>query len=372
MLATPLEPGFRSLGQPSARRSALRAAGGGRLSRTFLVHGPTGSGKGAFVDDLLALLFCTAAADAEHPCNACDGCRRARARTHPDLVPGSPEAWRDLRGTGESIVGAARRWLGEAAGAPIAGERRVILIEGADRAGEAIQNTLLKVLEEPTDRHVFVLVAAEPSQLLPTIRSRCQPLRIGPVPRADLAGWLAGERRLEPDEAELLSRISEGFVGRALALAADPAARTWRLGLQRELLDLLSAGRAARLIRARELLDTAMARTRPPADGDAGPNPDEPETRTPTSLQRAGATAIVETWIALARDLLVTAGGRPEAAAALSAVPQIQGAAARLGTARLVEFLGVMERVHAGLADNASARLALDRAMLAWPELPAS
>src|SRR5438093_4177108 len=159
MLSTQVPPGFLSLGQVSARASALRSSERGRLGRTFLVAGPRGAGKGAFVDDLLAMLFCTDADRLARPCNACAGCRQARARSHPDLVLGSPERWRELKSTGESIVAAARRWLASGAGSPIAGERRVILIEGAERAGEQIQNALLKALEEPSSRHVYVLIA---------------------------------------------------------------------------------------------------------------------------------------------------------------------------------------------------------------------
>ncbi len=370
MLATPTTPGFQSLGQQTSRTIALRAAAGHRLGRTFLVHGPAGAGKGVFVDDLLALLFCAAPPGTERPCNACAGCRGARSRSHPDLVLGSPERWRELRGTGESVVAVARRWLADAAGAPIAGSRRVVLIEGADRAGEPIQNALLKGLEEPGDRHVFVLVADEMSQLLPTIRSRCQLLRVGPVPRAELVRWLVEEHRLEPAEADALARIAGGLTGRALAYAEDRAARDWRTSTQHELLQLLDAGRAKRLGSARDLLDAATrgvgsmpsGADPPPADGDGG----EP-VRTPTSLQRSGATALVGIWIALARDLLVVAAGRPEAAAAQELLPDLTRAARSVGVEPVSAFIALLERIHAGLEQNASPRLALDVAMLGWP-----
>ena len=193
-MAAPIA-GFQSLGQPQARAAALRAAQSGRLQRTLLVHGPAGAGKGAFTNDLLALLFCQADDPTLKPCNACRGCRDARARSHPDLVVGGPAQWREERATGESIVAAARRWLLASAGSPILADQRVILIEGADRANEQAQNALLKALEEPLPRQMFVLVANEPGRLLPTIRSRAQPLRVGPVPKAELRQWLTGTRR---------------------------------------------------------------------------------------------------------------------------------------------------------------------------------
>ena len=74
----------------------------------------------------------------------------------------------------------------------------MILIEGADRANEQAQNALLKALEEPSPRQMFVLVADEPGRLLPTIRSRAQLLRVGPVPKAELRDWLVEHERQVP------------------------------------------------------------------------------------------------------------------------------------------------------------------------------
>jgi DNA polymerase III subunit delta' len=375
MLSTDPVPGFLSLGQATARAIAAHADERQRLGRTFLVVGPAGSGKGAFVEDLLALLFCTDGDRSAHPCNVCAGCRRARSRTHPDLVVGSPEIWRETRSTGESVVSAARRWLGETAGAPIAGERRVILIEGADRAGDQIQNALLKALEEPSERHMFVLVADEPSRLLETVRSRCQVLRIGPVPRAELTAWLMERERLPRDQADALARISGGLVGRALDFAQHPDRVDWRRRSQRELLDLLDKGTAERFAAAREMLDEATRHMA--AGGGETPEPpvgfaDAEAPRTPTLVQRAGASLIVEAWLALARDLMVTAAGSGDAAPASELLPDLAVAAQRVGVEPLAGFIGLLERIHDGLAENAAPRLALEVAMLAWPSPPRS
>jgi DNA polymerase-3 subunit delta' len=371
MLATEATPGFLSVGQPAARAIAERAGHSGRLGRTFLVAGPRGAGKGAFVDDLLALLFCQASDRAGRPCNVCAGCRQARRRSHPDLVIGSPERWRELKGTGESIVAAARRWLAQGAGAPIAGERRVILLEGVDRAGEPIQNALLKALEEPSDRHVYVLVADQPSRLLPTIRSRTQLLRIGPVARADLAAWLMDAEGLPRDQAHALARLSGGMLGRAVSYARDPESVAWRRRTQAELLGLLSRGRADRFGSARELLDEATRRAQPSDAEDGEVGEDGEPIRTPTALQRVAATAIVAAWIDLARDLMVAAAGRPEAAPGTEVLPDLQDVARQLRPSDLATFLTFMERIHEGLAQSASPRLALDAAMLAWPTVAA-
>jgi DNA polymerase-3 subunit delta' len=367
MISTAADAGFRSIGQPVARRVVQQAAERGLLGRAFLVHGPPGADKDAFVNDLLALAFCAADPGVERPCNACRGCRDARARSHPDLVIGSPERWREGRSTGESIVGAARRWLLAAAGAPVVADRRIVLIEHADGANEQAQNALLKVLEEPTGRHTFVLVADEPARLLPTIRSRCQPLRIGPVARAELTDHLVGVMRMPHDFADAIARISGGLAGTAVAFARDDDERlAWRRRTQAELLALLERGRGDRLAAVRDLIDGAagFVSAVPVASDDEG-------VRTPASVQREAALLVVDCWIGLTRDLLVARAGRPDLAPGTELGDGIPEAAAGLEIDALVRMAETLERVHAGLRENAAPRLSLEVAMLAWP-LPAA
>lgn len=359
--ATP--SGFLSLGQPTARRLATRAMEGGRGGRTLLVHGPVGAGKGTFVDDLLALLLCATTTADLRPCNACRGCHDARARTHPDLVVGSPETWREDRSSGESIVAAARRWLLAASGAPVVADRRIVLIEAVDRAGEQVQNALLKVLEEPTDRHTYILVADEPSEVLPTIRSRAQPLRIGAVPREELVAHLVDTRRVSADRADTMARIANGLAGTAIAFADDGELLTWRRRVQGELLSLLVRGPADRFGSVRDLLDeTARASQLPVETLD-------PEARTPASVQRRAASRIVEAWLALTRDLLVAASGRASLAPSRELAPDLEIVAARVGADQWRVMASRLEGVLAGLDDNGAPRLALEAAMLAWPRL---
>jgi hypothetical protein len=363
------EPGFLSIGQPVARALAERAAASNRLQRTLLVHGPAASGKDAFVDDLLALLCCTG--DGERPCNTCRGCRDARERRHPDLVVGSPEQWRAERGTGESIVAAARRWLLGAAGAPIVADRRIVLIEGADRANEQTQNVLLKALEEPGARQMFVLVADEPSRLLPTIRSRAQPIRIGPVARDELTTWLIDRERLPADQANVLARVSNGFAGTALAYARTPELIAWRRRVQGELLELLDRGRADRFAAVGELIDSAIGLGGPPPTvTDVAPADEEGATvRVATSVQRDGALRVVDAWLQLTRDLMVAASGQADLSPATELVPDLGATARRIPAARLAAFARTLDRVHDGLGQNASPRLALEAAMLDWPSI---
>ena len=334
-MSTSVDPGFLGLGQATARGIAVGAARRGRLGRTLLVHGPRDAGAAPFVNDLLALLLCADPDPARRPCNACRGCRDGRARVHPDLLIGSPARWREARSSGESIVAAARRWLMDASGAPIVAERRIVLIEGADGASEGVQNALLKVLEEPNPRQMFILTADDPARLLPTIRSRCQSLRLGPVPRAELVTWLMDQSHLPGDQAELIAHLAGGMAGAARAYAEQPDLLAWRRRVQGELLGLLSQGRAARFVAARELAADAASRALP-TDADAPQPDDEPAGRTaPATAQlRAGALLILEAWIDLARDLAVVAAGRTPLAPAAELLPGLTAAAALVGARR--------------------------------------
>ena len=358
-------PGFRTLGQPVARRLATVAVRDRGLGQTLLVHGPRGAGTEAFVDDLLALAFCTDPDPDRRPCNACRGCRDGRARTHPDLVVGSPDAWRDGRSQGESIVNAARRWLLGAAGSPVMAPRRIVLIERADRASEPIQNALLKALEEPSDRHAFVLVADEPARLLPTIRSRSQPLRIGPVPRDELVAHLMDVERMPQDLADALARISNGLAGTAVAFARNQALLDWRRRVQLALVDALERGRADRFGVVRDLLDDAVSLV-----PSRGPTDDE-EVKTPASVQREAALLVVDAWIGCARDLLVAGAGRPALTPGGELEPRLAELGARAGVAPLRAMIDRLEAIHDGLRENAAPRLSLEAAMLTWPFLEA-
>ncbi|MGH3992815.1 MAG: AAA family ATPase, partial [Pseudonocardiaceae bacterium] len=155
-------------------RDAPRSAGA--MTHAWLFTGPPGSGRSVAARAFAAALQCT---DAEPGCGACQGCRTTLAGTHADVREVVPEGLSISVAEMRALVaGASRR--------PSAGRWQVLLIEDADRLTEGAANALLKAVEEPPPRTVFVLCAPSdhPEDIAVTLRSRCRPVGLRTPPAA--------------------------------------------------------------------------------------------------------------------------------------------------------------------------------------------
>lgn len=203
----------------------------GRLHHAWLFEGPPGVGKHA-VARWLALAATCEQAPAQRPCGVCPTCQRVLAGVHPDVITLGPDP---EKATAIIPVDRVREVI-RAAGFHRYGARaRFVIVDPAEGMQPAAANALLKTLEEPPDGTHFVLVATSARALLPTIVSRCQRLRFGPVPTPQLAAWLRARALPEPEE---LARVAQGSPGEALRLAEGGLAR--RAELRGEVLDALS------------------------------------------------------------------------------------------------------------------------------------
>jgi DNA polymerase-3 subunit delta' len=190
--------------------AVLGAALDGRPAHAYLLHGPAGTGKRAAARDFAARLL---ARDSES----------ARTRvlhgTHPDLTWVAPSGAHEMlrRDVQESVVTAASH-------TPFESKHRVFVLERADTMNDEAANALLKTLEEPPPYVVLLLLTDNPSQVLPTISSRCQPVRFDPLPVKALAERLQS-RGIDPETAAACARLSLGDGERALTLALTPELR---------------------------------------------------------------------------------------------------------------------------------------------------
>ncbi|WP_110676534.1 DNA polymerase III subunit delta' [Salinicola sp. RZ23] len=214
----------------------------GRLPHALLISGPHGIGKQPLVEALIARTLCRN--PGEIACGECHGCRMLAAGYHPDLLSVAPvEKSRQIR------IDAIRQVNGFVSQTAQQGGYRVIRIEPAEAMNVAASNALLKSLEEPGERTLFVLVSDIASRLLPTIRSRCQHWNLATPPAAEAERWL-GERLGDTEEATFWLRVAGGLPLLAEELAGAEA-RQLRQEL-RELFDSLvrggePVGEAARL-----------------------------------------------------------------------------------------------------------------------------
>ncbi|MBA4502263.1 DNA polymerase III subunit delta' [Marinobacterium marinum] len=183
-----------------------------RLPHALLLSGPAGVGKGRFAQALANLLLChepTAAG----PCGHCHSCELRIAGHHPDLVRISPEA------EGKPIkVDQVRLLIDHLHSTAQQGGYRVVIMEPAEALNTSSANALLKILEEPGQNTLLILVCHQPGQLMPTIRSRCQRIDFTTPGVEQAVAWLVDTLALESDRAEQLLRLSHGAPLRAQRL----------------------------------------------------------------------------------------------------------------------------------------------------------
>lgn len=184
----------------------------GRLPPALLLSGPEGVGKKALALATARTLVCEKGeGDA---CDRCAACGRASRGLHPDLALVEPD--------GATIkIDRVRDVSREIGGRPFEARARGFVIDDAHLLTEQAANALLKSLEEPCPTSHVLLVSAAPQALLPTIRSRCQTLRVGSLPSALLAEHLEKKRGLAHDEARLRAVLSGGSLGAALAFEPE-------------------------------------------------------------------------------------------------------------------------------------------------------
>lgn len=195
-----------------------------RLPPALLFAGPQGVGKRTLALAAARALLCERTdGDA---CESCASCRRALRGLHPDLLLVEPV-------TAAIKIEQIRDVVREVAGRPFEGRARAVVVDDADAMTEQAANALLKSLEEPPPTSHLFLVTAAPQALLPTIRSRCQTLRFGPLPEGLLEAHLQERLGLSAEEARLRAALSQGSLGVALAFESEAyrALRDELLGL---------------------------------------------------------------------------------------------------------------------------------------------
>lgn len=232
------------IGQERVVETLRRAVTGQRhaMTHAWLVTGPPGSGRSNAAKAFAAALQCERGG-----CGECTACRTALSGAHPDVT---------LVRTEQLSIGVddVRELVRRAAMNPTLGRKQVLVVEDADRITERGADALLKAIEEPAARTIWVLCAPTPDDVIVTIRSRCRSVQLSTPSEAAIA-TLLGARDGVPDElAAFAARVSQGHIGRARAIARNEDARRRRIEILRIPAQLVTLGTclqaAARMVEA--------------------------------------------------------------------------------------------------------------------------
>jgi DNA polymerase-3 subunit delta' len=229
------------------RAVGSRAEGGNTRAMThaWLFTGPPGSGRSNAARAFAAALQCPSGG-----CGECNTCITVLSGAHPDVT---------LVRTEQLSIGVdeVRELVRRAAMSPTMGRLQVLVIEDADRVTERGADALLKSIEEPAPRTVWLLCAPNAEDLVATVRSRCRRVELSTPTNAAIAELLQRRDRVDPVTADFAARVAQGHIGRARALARSQEARSRRAEVLQLPVRLVSLG--ACLNSAAQLVETASA-----------------------------------------------------------------------------------------------------------------
>jgi len=257
------------IGNQEVKESLQRALAANRLASSLLFTGDEGIGKKLFALEIAKALNCRNRQGVE-ACDECPSCRRiARSNFLPfgkDEDDKNRIIWSEhgdvamVRPYKQIIrVGPIRELEREANFRPFEGAARIFIVENAEYMNEAASNALLKTLEEPEPASRLILTTSNPTALLATIRSRCQIIRFAPIPAAEIESFLVARHSMPAADAALLSRVSRGSLGRALATDIETYTE-YRSAMMRVLTAITVDPDEAQLLRSAEKLAASVDR----------------------------------------------------------------------------------------------------------------
>jgi DNA polymerase-3 subunit delta' len=342
MPATPSLPNWGLTGHEWAVNLLSEHAARGSLRHAYLLTGPQGLGRRTLALALAQALNCPQPIAPGQPCQVCHTCQRIRAQAYPDLSVIQAEQ------VGGSLkIDQVREIQRSLALAPYEGRYRVAIFLRFEEATIQSQNALLKTLEEPNPQVVLVLTALSAENLLPTIVSRCEILRLRPLPVSQVSAALERRWSLPPERAALLAHISEGRPGVALQYHLQPELLEQRQAWLEELALLLPATRVERFPFA-----------------DKWENDLKKKTRLKEDLR-----AQLITWLSLWRDVYLIGCQAPVPITNLDWQPQVSYLATALPQARAFAMIRRIGQTLELLNKNVNTRLALEVLLIELPRL---
>jgi DNA polymerase-3 subunit delta' len=306
------------------------------IAHAYLLVGPRHVGKGTLAINLAQALNCDGP---ELPCGQCRSCQRILEGKHADVTPIGLDSRTEI---GIDDIRGLQRLANLP---PYEGKCKVFIIDEAEYLSTEAANSLLKILEEPPQKVVWLLLAAEEERLLPTIISRCQRLELKPVPSERIQEVLINSHNVDADKAKLLTQLCHGRLGWALSTLANDKIleqRTQRIDKLVSLLTPTSRSLEQRFDYAQELANQF-------------------------SQDRKAGAEIIEIWLDWWRDLMLIKGGCQEAVINVDYETALKEQAKRLSLSEIEEFLANIGLLQEYISKNVNTRLAWEWLMLNLP-----
>jgi len=329
---------WQVIGQTRVVSLLQRSLEAGTLAHAYLLVGPPHVGKMTLALNLAQALNCTAG---ERPCGECASCRKIAAANHADvqvigLLQNEDAAEAKLISTDQ-----IEQVQHSASLPPFEGEYKVFIIDGAELLSTEAANRLLKTLEEPVGRVVFILLTTNDSLLLATVVSRCQRLELTPLAAAGVEAALTS-RGIEPQRARLLARLCHGCPGWALAAASDDGLLEQREEALDRLLGVITAGNEERFAYVARLAAQF-------------------------SQNRGQVYQELDLWLDWWRDLLLVKTDCRDIITNVDRLARLVEMAGDYRLAQMRDFIQSLRTVGEQLRQNANPRLALEVLMLDIP-----
>jgi DNA polymerase-3 subunit delta' len=204
----------RIIGHERQKEQLKRTIRSSNIPHAYLFAGINGIGKKLTAHSMAAALLCKEPLENTTPCEKCSSCQKFLSGTHPDLLEIEPEN-RMIK------IDLIRNIKDQLKFAPLEAERRIVIIDQAEFMNTNAANAALKILEEPPPGNHFFIITATPSQLLPTIVSRCQKMEFSPLTINELQNYLISQCSYTKNQAAVASAIGEGSIERALSITPE-------------------------------------------------------------------------------------------------------------------------------------------------------
>jgi len=329
---------WQIIGHEWAVKSLQQHVAHGKHKQAYLITGPESGGRRTLAIRFAQAVNCLHPPLEGIPCLECPSCEKIERMVHPDLTVVEAE-----RIGGPIKVDQIRQLQHGLHLSPYDGKYRIALLLRFEDANPQASNALLKTLEEPPDNVIIMITAESAERLLPTIVSRCEVIRLRPVPSDKLKSGLQSLWLVPPDEADYLTHLSGGRPGYSFRLYQSPELLELRIELLDDLKRLLSSNRIERFAYAEKL-----------------------------AKNRRFVFPLLNTWLGFWRDVLLRSRNSASQITNIDYRESIDQLVKRLDKEKIFQIVLGLDELSYHLDHNVNPRLALEDFMLILPFNPDS